>query len=636
MNSLTRRYTYQDLDPEASDSFRLLSLLPGEPDSPIICELRHARRTGPTEPYESVSYAWGDLSLDSEIILNGSLHPITRNLERALRSLRHGTDGAARTLWVDAICIDQSHVAERNHQVAQMGEIYAGGERVIVWLGDASKDSDTAILFMNAVQARLAAKGEFSPGALYSGQYLESDFRDTIQEFLKPQFDKNWDAVARLLSTTWWNRAWVVQELVIARDAIFQCGKSVIPWDTVENIIITFTSEKKLTISRSNHWFTTSGAYLRSWSISWIRYAFKRDGSIPLFTLLGRIRRQDCSDPRDKVYCILGMSPPELREQLHPDYTKDLCEVFTAAAVADMNTSGRLDALTLVDHGHRPHTERLPSWVADLRTVARGNLPWPKGPMPKPYIAFSENLRTLHTRGIMIDTVLETQIQGTSMPFNQLLPPDPVRWTWDLSEIITRLVDEGEIRTPKTTQVNAQQDLRRSVERTIYAVMTAGHVNKYAVQKLHDVIYPDEETHGETKSDVKSDIEAKPTAGHSEGGKTQQGVSTFLTSGDTQAPEGSYMKPIDWKILLNNAVNQTLGRTIILSSKRYLGLAPEAVESGDQVFALFGLRQLAILRPQDDDTYKFVGTAYVHGLMRGEWQEDLKLGLYESRIVTIR
>jgi hypothetical protein len=163
MATSTAIFAYASLDSEQADSFRLLSLLPGLDNSPIECTLRHTRRSAPFQPYEALSYAWGDPNLTSEILVNGLPLSITRNLEHALRSLRQDSaqDGAARTLWVDAICIDQSQVFERNHQVAQMDKIYAGAERVIIWFGDPSDDSDMAIAFMWEVYERLAANGEF-------------------------------------------------------------------------------------------------------------------------------------------------------------------------------------------------------------------------------------------------------------------------------------------------------------------------------------------------------------------------------------------------------------------------------------------------------------------------------------------
>jgi hypothetical protein len=107
-----------------------------------------------------------------------------------------------------------------------MDKIYAGAERVVIWLGDSCDGSDMAIAYMWEVYERIAANGEFSGDTVRSGQYLEKDFQDGIQEFLGPESDDTWEAVARLLSRDWWKRAWVVQELVVAKDAICYCGKT--------------------------------------------------------------------------------------------------------------------------------------------------------------------------------------------------------------------------------------------------------------------------------------------------------------------------------------------------------------------------------------------------------------------------
>jgi hypothetical protein len=46
---------------------------------------------------------------------------------------------------VDALCIDQSNLLERNHQVLLMKRIYAQASLVLVWLGPAHEDSHTII-----------------------------------------------------------------------------------------------------------------------------------------------------------------------------------------------------------------------------------------------------------------------------------------------------------------------------------------------------------------------------------------------------------------------------------------------------------------------------------------------------------
>jgi hypothetical protein len=37
-------------------------------------------------------------------------------------------------LWIDALCINQRHDQERNHEIQQMGRTYQSAAEVIVWL----------------------------------------------------------------------------------------------------------------------------------------------------------------------------------------------------------------------------------------------------------------------------------------------------------------------------------------------------------------------------------------------------------------------------------------------------------------------------------------------------------------------
>ncbi|KAH8801183.1 hypothetical protein F5882DRAFT_284950, partial [Hyaloscypha sp. PMI_1271] len=37
---------------------------------------------------------------------------------------------------IDTLCINQKNIPEKNHQVAQMWEIYLNAEAVAVWLGE--------------------------------------------------------------------------------------------------------------------------------------------------------------------------------------------------------------------------------------------------------------------------------------------------------------------------------------------------------------------------------------------------------------------------------------------------------------------------------------------------------------------
>lgn len=126
------------------DSIRLITLLPSLSFySPVCCEI-HDVPLMDSPPYEALSYVWGPPAPGHAIHLNDDQQTlqVTPNCLEALRYLRprlslSGRRG--RVLWVDAICIDQTHseasIQERNAQVTMMDAIYIRAVKVVAWLG---------------------------------------------------------------------------------------------------------------------------------------------------------------------------------------------------------------------------------------------------------------------------------------------------------------------------------------------------------------------------------------------------------------------------------------------------------------------------------------------------------------------
>ena len=129
-------YLYQQLDDEEFH-IRILDLLPSRDRcAPLHCSLRETRlaQSG-DEPgsYEALSYVWGSSKVLRLMFVHGHVFRITANLDTALRHLRHETQ--VRSLWIDAICINQKDNKEKSSQVNQMRHVYAKASRVLVWLG---------------------------------------------------------------------------------------------------------------------------------------------------------------------------------------------------------------------------------------------------------------------------------------------------------------------------------------------------------------------------------------------------------------------------------------------------------------------------------------------------------------------
>jgi hypothetical protein len=186
------------------------SLQAGLPDMPLLCDLENTS-LDLSPDYEALSYVGGaadDLKTDISIRKERKLFqfPVLPNLRSALLHLRKVNED--RTIWIDALCINQADNAERSLKVPMMGDIYRSAQRVIIWLGKEAERGGLALQFIRRItdlsQFDLAIKDELCT--------------------------REWYALSRLMNRSWFTRRWAVQELALARDAKIYCGAGEVEW----------------------------------------------------------------------------------------------------------------------------------------------------------------------------------------------------------------------------------------------------------------------------------------------------------------------------------------------------------------------------------------------------------------------
>ena len=114
------------------NTIRVLQILPGEEHLRVKCVLVHTLRCKDT--HICLSYMWGDERDQKAISVNGKSFYVRQSLWEFLliaRRLKISSD----LLWIDAICINQDSIKERNHQVQLMAQIYSLAKHVIIWPG---------------------------------------------------------------------------------------------------------------------------------------------------------------------------------------------------------------------------------------------------------------------------------------------------------------------------------------------------------------------------------------------------------------------------------------------------------------------------------------------------------------------
>ena len=104
--------------------------------------------------YEAFSYVWGESSGSCFVTVDDNPVGVTDNIHSCLRHLR--LFDQERIIWVDALCINQSNLQEKMHQVSHMGNIYKQASQIVVWLGDSWEGIDVAIEFFRQTAEDMA------------------------------------------------------------------------------------------------------------------------------------------------------------------------------------------------------------------------------------------------------------------------------------------------------------------------------------------------------------------------------------------------------------------------------------------------------------------------------------------------
>ncbi|KAJ8119345.1 hypothetical protein ONZ43_g3688 [Nemania bipapillata] len=218
--------------------------------------------------YEALSYAWGPPRKDKvvEVVApktkserassdNFSQETrklrITRNLAIALRHLR--LQDRPRTMWVDAICINQSNDQERSEQVQRMGQIFSLASRVVAWLGPSFPDSSVALAALRRVgeQVEYSTDRRFLPPP----QCSHPDWHR--QDTQLPLTTNEITALTRLYGVEYLSRLWVVQELQLGNaKSVVVCGNDEIPWPCFRQATLCIRNQQATCASlrEVSHW----------------------------------------------------------------------------------------------------------------------------------------------------------------------------------------------------------------------------------------------------------------------------------------------------------------------------------------------------------------------------------------------
>jgi hypothetical protein len=626
------QFNYAESSFYSQTQIRLLTLLPPRQLSPenldqpaiSISTSLEAVNWKDKPPYVALSYAWGDPTLLKTVLVNDQTLEITVNLHEALRQLQ--TAQPVR-LWVDAICINQKDDSEKSDQVKQMKGIYKDATAVFAWLGPAADDSDVAMGAIERIGEAALTAGVSNLSREVMLKLWDPDPEGALDGVRKPLLDlsKNINldfplaAIKSLSERNYWNRTWIVQEFSVASTLIIACGPRRLEFPrlgaalqflqlhhalmgkTLYSRILALDIQdpmREVEMKAFQNWLQNSISGAPNHLIgSRSRYQKQRpDYHSSLLELLGLLSKStQATNPRDKIYGLLGLAPdaPELAIQV--DYGRKVDQVFTDTAKALLQH----DFTDVLSWCRFPKLQPdLPSWVPDFNAA----LPDPlasykcRAPPWKPLfsasgsskVKISNDNNTTDTRlltisGLIVDTIEEL---GTTYKVSD---NETASMNIFFDEVVECWNRAQKLQCPVSTDPQFWEE-------ALWRVPCAD-------QQRHDYAHR------------RATLEA------------QDGLLEILNRiGGERSGYRDEVKAAAWQRYYL-AMQCLYDFRPFLSKKGYIGLAPEFAAPGDTICVILGAIAPYVLRKISDGGFKLVGEAYVHGIMDGE---AMDMGLDEE------
>lgn len=230
MGSSTGVYEYDEISHQPSSvETSLVTQYPGNFSDMIRISIKKVDLDAPKRPrFEALSYYWGSPQAFGTVYVDqGGTIPIAQNLGTALRYLRNRH--RRRTLWIDALCINQQNETEKNHHVGWMGQVFRMAFRVIVFLGHLGHCDERAIDHLVRIGESVEPDWE-QPSFEVKEQY-ESKFLGTTP-MLNQEETQEIDAI---MSRPVFSRMWVIQEVSLMESpnqGIVQRGNKIASWNS--------------------------------------------------------------------------------------------------------------------------------------------------------------------------------------------------------------------------------------------------------------------------------------------------------------------------------------------------------------------------------------------------------------------
>ena len=609
---------YQSLNTEKQE-IRLVVVQESKDDDMIHCTLKTRQvKSVIGAPYETISYVCGDPNNRKPVMMNKQPLEIPANAERALRRLLLRSPDSKRTVWIDALCINQTDVEEKSIQVGLMYYIYSGGVRNHIWLGEGDETTTRAIRLIQKLADEM--KNEWRIRTEHG--YVLSDKEDASYGLQFEISQADITAITRYYASDWFQRIWIIQEAVLPK--LSSCHRG------------------------DNDYSCSLGSVLRA--AKWLQHKAKYlPPGLPPLGIENAVRLYDACDPsvhdivkwgsfgfiymlresqdldtyeaRDRIFALQGLvmkfsgQEPSLSiirgekpytHLIHTNYNKTINKVFSDAALYGILEHKSLGILHDVEIRRGEDGESsLPSWVPNWGQ--KSNVDTNPTMMSMGFqaagkeefnVASLEEIREneLHVRGFVFSEVdkCSTRIAGDSLQ---------ATFRNDIAHTVCNLLSPGS---------EDAASLRLRYKNGLPMTVTGGldHEKKrWKEGECENLSTAFDRVANTGEVPLLLDINDMSTNDERLGARFRQAMTTAIKN-----------------------------RCIFTTHSGKLGLGPGTMESGDLVCILYGCYTPVVLRRvfADKRQFRFVGVCYICGYMDGEAVEDQhKAGESDREIVLV-
>ena len=557
---------------------RVIHLLPGSSSDDLACEVHHVSLDTDIS-YECLSYRWGDKDSGS-IKLGGCARlALNQNLLDALHHLR--LSHTMRVLWADQICINQADDLEKTKQVEYMGEVYRKASEVVAWLGLPNEKTPSTFDFLRGISRCIIAIGEREViGFPYTAEDNDKLLEAMVKEY--PISLPQWTDVKAFLERDWFSRVWILQEVVLAKSVLMQCGDHTLSWGALDILGSFIVKRLESDVTPIGDLGELILQMVRARANKRFVGTERKRSFLSLTALLRDMRARKATDPRDKVYGLLGIAFGQSESKVRPDYTKEWPTVYTDMTNWLLAHDRKLSILKLVEVKARMEIQ-LPSWVPDLRSCDHLNFLY----QPQLIIRPEDIYRGAGNTFIVSNSVGDPKLlalRGLYVGLITSMSEPPGNSTGNVA-VGARVLDGGEwFRFAQGCAKNG-----------LYPPTGESLTDAFARLRI-----------GDSLGRLGSDRTQRPKPGEypSPGNLSYSATGDGLLRGDRDD-------------IGNLILSNTKRRRLFITESGHMGLTHRSNQVGDKVYVLLGGDMPFVLRPKNNH-FLFRGEAYVHGIMDGE------------------